>query len=66
MRPLRPTFNATTTIAFLFVVFALACLMPLQSDTWWHLRAGQEMWSRGLVMLHDEFSFRRWCVLAEP
>jgi hypothetical protein len=57
MRPLRPTFNATTTIAFLFVVFALACLMPLQSDTWWHLRAGQEMWSRRFVMLHDEFSF---------
>jgi hypothetical protein len=57
MRPLRPTFNATTTIAFLVVVFALACLMPLQSDTWWHLRAGHEMWSRGFVMLHDEFSF---------
>jgi hypothetical protein len=57
MRSLRPTFNATTTIAFLFVAFALACLMPLQSDTWWHLRAGQEMWSRHFVMLHDEFSF---------
>jgi hypothetical protein len=57
MRSLRPTFDATTTIAFLFVVFALACLIPLQSDTWWHLRAGQEMWSRHFVMLHDEFSF---------
>jgi hypothetical protein len=47
----------TTTVAFFLVVFAAACLMPFQSDTWWHLRAGQEMWSRRFVMLHDEFSF---------
>ena len=31
--------------------------MPLQNDTWWHLRAGQEMWTRGQVLLTDEFSF---------
>ena len=57
MQSLRPTFSTTTTIAFLLVVCAAACLMPLQSDTWWHLRAGQEMWSRHFVMLHDSFSF---------
>ena len=57
MPALRPTFNVTTTAAFFLVVFATACLMPIQSDTWWHLRAGQEMWSRRFIMLHDEFSF---------
>ncbi len=31
--------------------------MPLQSDFWWHLRAGQEMWSRHFIALSDEFSF---------
>ena len=38
-------------------MLAMACLMPMQNDTWWHLRAGQEMWTRGMVMLTDEFSF---------
>lgn len=57
MPALRPTFDATTTIGFFLVVFICACLMPIQSDTWWHLRAGQEMWSRHFLMFHDEFSF---------
>jgi hypothetical protein len=52
-----PTFRATVTTAFFLVVFAAACVMPTQSDTWWHLRAGQEMWTRHFVMLSDEFSF---------
>jgi hypothetical protein len=41
----------------LFVgVAVLACLMPAQNDTWWHLRAGYEMLSSGAVLLRDEFS----------
>jgi hypothetical protein len=52
-----PTFRQTTTIAFFVVLFASACVMPLQSDFWWHLRAGQEMWARHFIMLADEFSF---------
>jgi hypothetical protein len=41
----------------LFVGIALlACLMPAQNDTWWHLRAGYEMLSSGTVLLRDEFS----------
>ena len=52
-----PTFRQTTTVAFFTVLIASACLMPLQSDFWWHLRAGQEMWARHSVMLADEFSF---------
>jgi len=52
-----PSLDATIAAAFLIVVFASACLMPLQSDFWWHLRAGQEMWFRHIIALADEFSF---------
>ena len=37
-------------------IFVLACLMPAQNDTWWHLRAGYEMLADGRVLLHDRFS----------
>jgi hypothetical protein len=44
-------------MALLFVgLMAAACLIPAQSDTWWQLRAGEEMWRGGRVMLHDEFT----------
>jgi hypothetical protein len=42
-------------LLLLAVAFA-ACLIPAQSDTWWQLRAGEEMWRTGRVMLHDEFT----------
>jgi hypothetical protein len=43
--------------SLLFVGIAmLACLMPAQNDTWWHLRAGQEMIASGRVLLTDTFS----------
>jgi hypothetical protein len=51
------TFHQLITAIFFIAVAASACLMPLQNDTWWHLRTGAEMWSRGRVMLTDEFSF---------
>ena len=52
-------------MALLFVGLAVsACLIPAQSDTWWQLRTGEEMWRSGSVMLHDEFTHtvpgRRW------
>jgi hypothetical protein len=44
-------------VALLFSGLLLAaCLMPAQSDTWWQLRAGEEMWRSGRVMLHDQFT----------
>ncbi len=43
--------------ALLFLALGVvACLMPAQNDTWWLLRAGEEMWRSGRVMLHDEFT----------
>jgi hypothetical protein len=52
-------------MALLFVgLMVSACLIPAQSDTWWQLRAGEEMWRSGRVMLHDEFTHtvagQRW------
>ena len=41
----------------LFLVIALlACLMPVQNDTWWHLRAGDIMLETRRVLLTDVFS----------
>jgi hypothetical protein len=36
---------------------AVACLMPAQSDTFWHLRAGAEIWNTLRVPLDEHYSF---------
>ena len=36
---------------------AAACLMPAQSDTFWHLRAGEEIWRTLRVPLDEHYSF---------
>jgi hypothetical protein len=51
------TFDQLKTGLIFLVLAALACLMPAQSDTWWLLRAGQEMLRSRTVMLHDSFSY---------
>jgi hypothetical protein len=49
---------AQLTGALLFGALAVcACLMPAQSDTFWHLRAGQEIWRTHHVPLVDHYSF---------
>jgi len=50
------TFDRLATV-LLFLAIALgALLMPAQNDTWWQLRAGQEMWATHHVLLRDTFS----------
>jgi hypothetical protein len=45
-------------IGLLFVAVVLtACLMPAQSDTYWHLRAGQDIWRTHHVPLVERYSF---------
>jgi hypothetical protein len=45
-------------IGLLFVVIAtLACLAPTQTDTWWHLRAGLDIWRTHAVSLRDTYSY---------
>jgi hypothetical protein len=46
------------TLGLLFGAIAVfACLMPAQGDTYWHLRAGQEIWQTGHVPLDEHYSY---------
>ena len=50
------TYDSLLT-AILFLAIALTCsLSPMQSDTWWQLRAGRDMWASGRVLLTDTYS----------
>jgi hypothetical protein len=45
-------------VALIFLVLAgLAFLSPPQPDTWFHLRAGQEMWDTGSLIRIERFSY---------
>jgi hypothetical protein len=49
---------AQLTAGLLFGALAVcALLMPAQSDTFWHLRAGQEIWRTHHVPLVDHYSY---------
>lgn len=50
------TFERFSTAIFFLALMLAACLMPAQTDTWWQLRTGEEMWRSHQVMLRDEFS----------
>src|SRR3954466_10304970 len=50
------TFEQLATALFFVVVTLAACVMPAQTDTWWQLRTGEEMWRSHSVMLRDAFS----------
>src|ERR1041385_4660556 len=58
LRDLRRGIRFETMAAgVLFVAFAvLAMLMPAQNDTWWHLRAGQEIWRTHQIPRVDHYS----------
>jgi hypothetical protein len=53
----RLTFDRFATALLFLGIACAACLMPVQNDTWWHLRAGRDMWAERSVLLRDEFSF---------
>jgi len=47
----------TMGVGLLFVAFALiAALMPAQNDTFWHLRAGQDIWRTHTIPRIDLYS----------
>ena len=50
------TFNRLAATLLFTTIAASACLMPAQSDTYWQLRAGQEMWQSGHFLSRDTFS----------
>jgi hypothetical protein len=43
----------------LILIFAMAARTPLDSDMWWHLRAGEETMRLGYPMTEDTFSYTR-------
>jgi len=43
----------------LLLVFILSARAPLDTDMWWHLRAGETMLASGKPLLIDTFSFTR-------
>jgi hypothetical protein len=54
---LQPLSLERLTAAVAFVLVAtLACLIPVQNDTWWHLAAGRDMAASGRVALTETWS----------
>lgn len=50
------TFDRLLT-SLVFLAIAIACgLTPMQTDTWWQLRAGQDIWHAHSVVLRDVYS----------
>jgi hypothetical protein len=47
----------TTFVAAVLGLAVVACLMPAQADTWWQLRAGQDIVASGQVSLVDRYSY---------
>jgi len=52
----RLNLEQLATAVFFVLVATIACLMPIQSDTWWQLRGGQEFWQTGSVPLVETYS----------
>ena len=52
----RFTFDRLLTTLLFLAIAVAACLMPAQNDTWWQLRAGQDIWRAHGVLLRDTFS----------
>src|SRR5687768_11078703 len=55
VRVLRSADDLPFALIFI-VLLALACLTPPQSDTWFHLRAGREIWESGALVTYERFS----------
>ncbi len=47
-------------VLLLVMIFLLAARMPLDTDLWWHLAAGQQTLQSGSPMIRDVFSFTRY------
>lgn len=55
----RLDFNRLVTAITFIALFAMAIRYPADSDTWWHLRAGQAMLESGSLLTTDSFSHTR-------
>ncbi len=46
-------------VVVMLLVFGISTLPPIDTDMWWHLRSGDEMWHQGSILLKDVFSYTR-------
>jgi len=46
-------------IVFILLILVIALRSPLDTDMWWHLRAGEETWTSGNVYRIDTLSYTR-------
>lgn len=51
------TFDRFSASLLFLALGCAACLMPAQTDTWWLLRTGEDIWTSGAVHLRDNLSF---------
>ena len=58
----RLTIERAAAIILFALLFALATRIPVDTDVWWHLRAGQYTLANGMIRV-DPFSFTK---LGEP
>jgi hypothetical protein len=56
-RPIPAKFYLAVILLLIFVV---AARTPIDSDLWWHLRAGEETWKSGRPVTVDVFSSTRY------
>ncbi|MBZ0320913.1 MAG: hypothetical protein K8L91_31150 [Anaerolineae bacterium] len=55
--PFRPLTIERLAVWILFILlFAMAVRVPLDTDTWWHLRSGKAILDEGKIPTRDEFS----------
>jgi len=59
MRDARSKGDRLVFVLVLVLVFLMAARMPLDTDLWWHLRAGETTLQTGHPMLTDTLSFTR-------
>jgi len=51
------TYERLLGAVLILTVFIVCGLTPMQTDTWWQLRAGQDMWASKRVLLTDVYSY---------
>jgi hypothetical protein len=53
------TIERSAVIILFALLFALATRIPLDTDTWWHIRCGEYMLTKGMIYA-DPFSFTKF------
>lgn len=53
----RLTIERLASLILFILLFALAIQVPIDTDTWWHLRSGEKTLHDGAILREDIFSF---------